>query len=68
MVPLVLIGLNLFIGTDGVYKQYFFFSYNMILGICGTFLALMMGLLVHNLTFSYYGDLTKEHFKRIVVF
>ena len=59
MVPLIAIGLALFLGTHGIYQNYSFFSYNMLAGIIGTFLALVMGAIVHH----KFWDIT-VHYKR----
>lgn len=48
VVPLVAIGLALFLGTQDIFKQYPFFSYNMLLAIVGTFLTLLVGAYVHS--------------------
>ena len=58
MVPLIAIGLALFLGTHGIYQNYSFFSYNMLAGIIGTFLALVMGAIVHH---KFWGNII--HFK-----
>lgn len=66
IIPLVTIDLGIVLGTGSVFKDYSFYSYNMLTATCGTLLALMMGSLVHNLAYGYIT--TKKQLIQVVIY